>query len=72
MTRNERIADHMLYDGYLARGDNRPTLVPASYDALEAEVYNLLEDITERDTIAPPPSSQITLELACAGLEVEW
>jgi hypothetical protein len=51
---------------------NTPTIIPASYDALEAEVYNLLSDITERDTMAPPPSSQLTLELACAGVEVEW
>jgi hypothetical protein len=51
---------------------NTPTIIPASYPALEAEVYNLMNDITERDTIAPPPSSQLTLELECAGVEVEW
>jgi hypothetical protein len=52
--------------------NNTPTIIPAAYPALEAEVYNLMSDITERDTIAPPPSSQLTLELACAGVEVEW
>ncbi len=51
---------------------NTPTLIPPSYPALEAEVYHLLAPITERDTYAPPPSSQLTLELACAGVEVEW
>ncbi len=48
---------------------NTPTIVPASYDALEAEVYHLMNDITDRDTEMPPPSSQLTLELECAGLE---
>jgi len=48
------------------------TLVPASYDALECEVYTLLSDFTDRDTMQPPPSVQIGLELECAGLEVEW
>ena len=46
-----------------------PTIVPPSYPALEAELYHLADDITERDTELPPPSTQLTLELECAGLE---
>jgi hypothetical protein len=45
------------------------TLIPPSYDALEAETYHLLPDVCERDTELPPPSVQLTLELECAGLE---
>jgi hypothetical protein len=48
---------------------NSPTVIPASYDALESEVYHLLAPITDRDTEMPPPSSQLMLELECAGLE---
>lgn len=48
---------------------NTPTMVPAYYPALEAECYHLASEITERDTEIPPPSSQLTLELECAGLE---
>jgi hypothetical protein len=51
---------------------NRPTVIPPSYDALTAEVYNILTDFTDRDTIAPPPSRQMDLELACAGLDLTW
>ena len=47
----------------------RITLIPASYPELEREAYLALD--LERETIAPPPSSQLTLELACAGLDVE-
>lgn len=46
-----------------------PTLIPAAYPALEQELYLLADEITERDTEIPPPSSQLTLELECAGLE---
>ena len=45
------------------------TLIPPSYDALEAETYLLLHDVCERDTELPPPSVQLTLELECAGLD---
>ncbi len=48
------------------------TIIPASYDALTEEVYNLLSPITDRDTIEPPPSGQLTLELACAGVDIDW
>lgn len=51
---------------------NSPTLIPSAYPALEAEVYNLMAEFADRDTMSPPPSSQIGLELQCAGLEVEW
>jgi hypothetical protein len=46
-----------------------PTLIPASYPALEQEMYLLLDEVTDRDTEIPPPSSQLSLELECAGLE---
>jgi hypothetical protein len=44
----------------MADPHERPTLVPADYRALEAEVYRaLVEDEYQRDTLpAPPPSSR--------------
>jgi hypothetical protein len=33
---------------------NTPTIVPASYPALESEVYNSLDCILDRDTLMPP------------------
>jgi hypothetical protein len=47
------------------------TIVPPAYPALEAEFYHLLDEVTDRITDIPPPSSQMGLELACAGVEVE-
>lgn len=72
MTHDSSIsAEHMLHDAYLATDHGTPalTLVPPSYPALEAEVYALLEEITDRETLIPPASVQVGLEIACATEE---
>jgi hypothetical protein len=48
----------------------RETVRPAVYPALESEIYRVLD--LDRETEIPPPSSQLTLELECAGVEVQW
>ena len=42
---------------------NNTTLVPASYPALESEVYESLE--VQRDTLVPSAQEQMALELEC-------
>jgi hypothetical protein len=38
--------------------NNRPTLIPASYPALEREIYASLDFVTERETLMPDSGEQ--------------
>ena len=51
---------------------SKPTVIPPAYPTLVDEVYEQLLGFGERTTEVPPPSTQVGLELVCAGLEVEW
>lgn len=51
----------------------RPTLIPATYPALEREAYLAQEPVTERETEVPPPStlpSGLVLGLGLPVVEV--
>ena len=51
----------------------RDTLIPASYPALEREVYLAQEPVTERETEVPPPStlpSGLVLGVTIPAVEV--
>jgi hypothetical protein len=49
----------------------RDTLVPASYPELVDEQWVSLCGEEARQTLLPPSSRQMSLELECAGLDVE-
>ncbi len=51
----------------------RETLIPATYPALEREVYLAQEPVTERETEVPPPStlpSGLVLGMALPAVDV--